>query len=479
MLKKIAIPQILDRIRFENPWWVSGEIDQYFQKMPNRAYFQHFYAIAKDRNVKRSVVLMGPRRVGKTVMLYHLIQQLLKDGINPRRILFITVENPIYTQISLEQLFNYGREAIGGVEESDDWFVIFDEIQYLKDWDVHLKSLMESYRDAKIIVSGSAAAALQYKSKESGAGRFTDFMLPPLTFYEFITMQNLSHLLSSTSLQWGENPARFFRAIDIQQLNKHFLGYINFGGYPEAIFSEAVRNNPERFIRNDVIEKVLLRDLPSLYGITDVQELNALFTTIAYNTSNEFSLENLSQQSGIQKHTIKKYLEYLEASFLVKIVRRIDQAGKKFQRDNFFKIYLTNPSIRAALFASLQPLDEAMGAMTETAIFAQWMHRTSFTPCYARWNNGEVDMVSLSGKTLQPVWALEIKWSDRYVSQTNELKSLLKFCKENNLSRALVTTISLQELKIYDGITFYFIPASAYAFTIGANTLDETNPTNE
>ena len=44
MLKKIAIPQILDRIRFENPWWVSGEIDQYFQKMPNRAYFQHFYA---------------------------------------------------------------------------------------------------------------------------------------------------------------------------------------------------------------------------------------------------------------------------------------------------------------------------------------------------------------------------------------------------------------------------------------------------
>ena len=160
-------------------------------------------------------------------------------------------------------------------------------------------------------------------------------------------------------------------------------------------------------------------------------------------------------------------------------MRRIDQAGKKFQRDNFFKIYLTNPSIRAALFASLQPLDEAMGAMTETAIFAQWMHRTSFTPWYARWNNGEVDMVSLSGKTLQPLWALEIKWSDRYVSQTNELKSLLKFCKENNLSRALVTTISLQELKIYDGITFYFIPASAYAFTIGANTLDDTNTTTE
>lgn len=44
MLKKIAIPQIIDCIRFENTSWASGEIDQYFQKMPNRSYFQHFYA---------------------------------------------------------------------------------------------------------------------------------------------------------------------------------------------------------------------------------------------------------------------------------------------------------------------------------------------------------------------------------------------------------------------------------------------------
>lgn len=471
MLKNIAISQVMDRIRFENPWWLTGNVDAYFQQMSQRAYFAHFYSLAKDRDLKRAVVLMGPRRVGKTVMLYHLVQQLLLDGVPPRKILFVTVENPIYNQISLEQLFAYGREAAGDRDNLEDWVLIFDEIQYLKDWDVHLKSLIDSYRDTKIIVSGSAAATLLYKSKESGAGRFTDFLLPPLTFFEFITMQNREHLLKSTFLQWGDQKVRFFQANDIKQLNTEYLNYINFGGYPEAIFSESVRNNPERFIRHDIIDKVLLKDLPSLYGITDVQELNSLFTTIAYNSGNEFSLENLCQQSGTPKHTIKKYLDYLETSFLIKIVRRIDQAGKRFQRDNFFKIYLTNPSLRAALFSPLQALDEALGAMTETAIYAQWLHRTSFTPWYARWNNGEVDMVGLSSKNLKPVWALEIKWTDRYVGKPNELKSLLKFCKDNNLSRAIVTSISQQELKQYDGVELYFIPAAAYAFTVGANTL--------
>ncbi|RLD43411.1 MAG: hypothetical protein DRI86_10070 [Bacteroidetes bacterium] len=263
----------------------------------------------------------------------------------------------------------------------------------------------------------------------------------------------------------------FFEASDIKQFNKYFIDYINFGGYPEAIFSESVRENPQRFIRHDVVDKVLLRDLPSLYGIADVQELNSLFTTIAYNSGQEFSLETLSSQSGSPKNSIKKYLEYLEAAFLIRIVRRIDQSGKRFKRDNFFKIYLTNPSLRSALFSPIDPLDELMGAMAETAIFSQWMHRQNFTPYYARWKNGEVDMVGISTKNLKPYWALEIKWSDKYVKEPLKLKSLLRFCKENSITQALVTTINHYEVKEVNGIQITFIPSSTYAYTVGLNTI--------
>jgi predicted AAA+ superfamily ATPase len=472
MLQEVAISQVLDRIRFENMWWNNGKIDPFYDQMPRRAYFEPFAQLYREmEKVNRALLLMGPRRVGKSVMLYHLVEQLIRNGVPARRILFITVENPIYINMSLEQLFARGREAAGPKNDLKGWHVIFDEIQYLKNWEVHLKSLVDSYRHTHFIASGSAAAALKYKSMESGAGRFTDFHLPPLTFMEFINMQGLQRLVKPISLPWGTKSAPFYEAVDLKQLNRHFLDYINFGGYPEAIFSESIRQNPERFIRQDVVDKVLLRDLPSLYGIHDVQELNALFTTIAYNTAREFSLETLSKQSGTQKNTIKKYLEYLESAFLIKSVRRLDQSGRRFQRDNFFKVYLTNPSLRAALFSPLQATDEGMGELTETAIYAQWLHREKFTPWYARWSKGEVDMVGLDLKNLKPNWALEIKWSDRYVQSPHELKSLLRFCKENKLSRGLVTTINHQTKLSREGIDLYFVPASSYAYTVSANTL--------
>jgi predicted AAA+ superfamily ATPase len=108
--------------------------------------------------------------------------------------------------------------------------------------------------------------------------------------------------------------------------------FLGTSGYPEAVFSSLLQADSSRYIKSDIIEKVLLRDLPSLYGINDVQELNKLFTTIAYNTGNEITLESLSKSSGVSKNTIKKYIEYLEAAFLIKLVNRIDINSKQFKR---------------------------------------------------------------------------------------------------------------------------------------------------
>ncbi len=157
----------------------------------------------------------------------------------------------------------------------------------------------------------------------------------------------------------------------IEILNKYFLDYLNFGGYPEAVLSSELQANAPRYLGRDIVDKVLLRDLPSLYGIQDIPELNRLFMKIAYHSGQEISLEGLSNSSGIAKNTIKKYLEYLEAAFLISRVRRVDDSGRTFQRERNFKVYLTNPSMRAALFAPLDQNDEQMGSMAETAIFSR------------------------------------------------------------------------------------------------------------
>lgn len=465
----------IERLQYENPWWTTGNVQQVYQDMSKRLYFNLFYPFVKETDVKRAVVLMGPRRVGKTVMMFHTIQELIKEKISPQKIFFIGIDNPIYMHLSLEDILLLAKEAVQ-VETLEGCFVFFDEIQYLKDWERHLKVLVDLYPKTKFVVSGSAAAALRLQSTESGAGRFTDFMLPPLTFHEYIHLKGLHHLVQAKTIVYRGKEIPFFTTHDNKAFNKEFFHYLNFGGYPEVVLSEKIQSDMGRYVKSDIVDKVLLRDLPSLYGIKDVQELNSFFTYLAYNTGNEFSFDRLSKDSGIPKEIIKKYLEYLEAAFLIKVIHKVNDTAKKFKRIMSFKVYLTNPSLRTALFSPITETDNEMGNMVETAIFSQWMHRENLDLKYARWkmgrSEGEVDIVLLDNKLFKPQWCVEIKWSNRYFEKPQELKSLIYFCKQNNFNASLVTTIDILDNKTIEDINLTYVPAAVYAYNIGVNTIE-------
>src|ERR1017187_6353950 len=278
-MQEISSEEIIQRIRLENPWWVgSHTITPNYKQMRPRAYFGLFFPLTKKRDVRRAVVLMGPRRVGKTVMIHHAIQGLLDEGVSPKTLFYVSVDHPIYNGLSLEKLLEYYAQATGVDFKTQEIYVFFDEIQYLRKWEVHLKSVVDAHANIKSVASGSAAAALRLRSTESGAGRFTDFLLPPLTFYEYLNLLDKTSLLEGPPAQSDKRKTNFFLAKDIELLNDQFLYYLNFGGYPEVIFSPIIQADPGRFIISDIIDKVLLRDLPSLYGIGAIQELHYLFT---------------------------------------------------------------------------------------------------------------------------------------------------------------------------------------------------------
>lgn len=460
-MQTISPDDILNRVRLENPWWHAPHAtSDFYQKWKPRAYLDLFLPLIRETAIRRAIVLMGPRRVGKTVMIHHAIQGLLKDGIPSQAICYFSVDNPIYNMLSIEKFLAAYSAAVGIDLATDQLYLFFDEIQYLKNWETHLKSLVDTYPNIKAIVSGSAAAALKLKSEESGAGRFTDFMLPPLTFYEYLQLIDEGNLVHQDH--------GYFETDNIEKLNQKFIYYLNYGGYPEVIFSPQIQSDPARFIKSDIIDKVLLRDLPSLYGISDIQELNYLFTTLAFNTANEISLEELSKNSGVAKNTIKKYIEYLRAAFLIQIIHRIDRNSKRFIRANYFKIYLTNPSMRAALFSPVSEDDKALPLLAETAIFSQWFHSDS-TLHYARWKDGEVDMVMLGRRDQKPSWAVEVKWSDRYHERPEDLTSLIDYCSDNNLESATVTSKTITSTCKYKGIELRFLPSSVYCYTVGYN----------
>jgi uncharacterized protein len=314
---------------------------------------------------------------------------------------------------------------------------------------------------------------LRTKSLESGAGRFTEFMLPPLTFAEYLRFIDREKDLVQE--QGDEQGAARFSATNLFALNDEFVNYLNFGGYPEAVLKEAVRDDPRRFIKSDIIDKVLLRDLPSLYGISNIQELNSLFNTLAYNTGEELGLEDLSRTSHVAKNTLTRYLEYLEAAFLIRRVKRVDQDAAHFKRVTTFKVYLTNPAMRAALFGPINEDHEAMGQLTETAVFSQWLHNSAYVDSlyYARWQRGEIDLISLDPDGQRPRFAVEVKWSDRPFEDSRLTRALVEFASKHKLSRPpLVTTRTKQGLKEIGGTVVEFTPASLYCYTVAKNTLE-------
>lgn len=455
---------LLARIQDDNAWWRDRKIP-FYEDLSKRRYYHGFYELVSQTFPHRAVVLMGPRRIGKTVMMYQAIQDLLDSGINPNSIFYFSMDTPIYTNMPLEELI-YDAISVSDTKIEGSYF-FFDEIQYLKDWEIHLKSLVDKNRKSKFIASGSAAAALRMKSIESGAGRFTDYFLPPLTFSEYIDLNQYDKNLVPIEVDFLE-PRRFYACDDIQKFNAHFIDYINFGGFPEISLNSERVKNPERIIQKDITDKVIMKDLPGLFGIENTLELQQFFNVLSYRTGEILDYKGVSQETNTDNKTIKKYIKYLEAAFLIKVLHRVDMTAKRFKNITQFKVYLTNPSLYIGLFRRIQEGDPRFPHLVETAVYAQYLHREHEFLRYANWkkgkDEGEVDLIQVSRNFQEVRWAVEVKWSDNPRS-----KKLKQFMTKNGLKKGIITSRS----KFEDSDDLLIVPNSIYAYVVSKNALDK------
>lgn len=460
-----------------NPWWNNTNIPDWDHE---RAYFRSFRDLVLNWKVRRSVILMGPRRVGKTVMLNQLIKHAIGTGLSPRRILFASIDDPLLSGIALEKLL-FRFEEMTQHEHTERRLVIFDEIQTMDDWEVHMKVLTDNYPNTRFVASGSAAATLRRRSQESGAGRFTDFFLPPLTFAEFLNFRNeVENLIR----QGHTGQVLDYAATDIDLLNREFVEYINFGGYPEAVLDQSVREDVYYHLNRYVVNEVLNNGLAGLYGIKDAREVNNLLRTITFSSGQEININSVSNDTGLARNTVNQYLDYLEAAFLIARVRRVGDTGRRYKRSSTIKVYITNPSMRAAFYG---PVDEKnksdLGHLVETTVLSHY-HQRDFgnSVHYARYPSRrrgdlEVDFVRIDSVSLRPVEICEVKWSDRYVGNPDNLAGLLDFSKKKGKGvpiYALTRTVSSTAL--YDGIEIRHCPCALYCYQVGMEAIERKAP---
>ena len=133
-MQPIVTEEIIKRAKRENPWWDDPHtIPPPYAEWEPRPYLDLLAPLVENTGIRRAIVLMGPRRVGKTVIIHHEIGRLLKRKVPPQNIAYFSVDHPIYNGMSLERFLAMFEQATGTdvIASKHECYVFFDEIQYL------------------------------------------------------------------------------------------------------------------------------------------------------------------------------------------------------------------------------------------------------------------------------------------------------------------------------------------------------------
>ena len=320
------------------------------------------------------MILSGTRRVGKTTIMYQQIETLLNEGVNPKNILYASFDNPLLKFCTINDVVdNYTSNIL--YDESQDIYLFLDEIQYAQDWNNWLKVFYDTNPSWRIVATGSASPVLDKGTSDSGTGRLITIKVPTLSFYEYLELVGVENGKIPANVKIHDlqdlNQKEFNNIINIlEPLQKHFVRYITVGGFPELVLSDD-DIYAQRILRDDIADKVLKRDIPSLFNIRNVSVLEKLFLYLCFNSSNLINYTTMSQAlESVSVPTLQDYIDYLERANLIYISNPINIGGKQILKAKP-KIYIVDSAIRNAVLMKDDILTNPaeMGYVVETAVF--------------------------------------------------------------------------------------------------------------
>ena len=455
-----------------NPWWKTGTVNPKMSKTYKRFAFHEAMKRLDQTDIRRTVVLTGTRRVGKTTIQYQMIETLLERGVAPQKIVFISMDHPMLKLSGVNEVLECYHENIYAEQ---DVYYFFDEIQYAQDWDKWLKTIYDMQPDTQVVATGSASPALIKGNQESGAGRWTVIQVPTMSFYEYCEILNLDRpelpkTFKATHMLHMSQQDRTRIMMQLSKVQNHFNRYLQVGGFPEL----ALADNDlmaQQVMREDVVDKVLKRDLPSLYNIRNATELERIFLYLCNVSSEIVSIDSIAKElSGVSRPTVENYIQYLESANLIYQSWPVDMAGKRVLKSKP-KIYIADAAIRNAVLMDDSLLTDPveMGKIVETAVYkhvAAFYYQKATSVGYFRGGkkNKEIDIVvdhHNAGNIL-----IEVKYREGAPIPDDD--AIAELCVE--ASAAIVVTKGASDFGVHNtksGKDMLRIPAFAFLYLLG------------
>ena len=476
--------QIIKILRKYNPWWRSPSAVKEESRPQKRLAYYEALKIIKHKTIRRFAVLSGARRVGKTTILYQMIDHLIDEGINPKNILYVSFDNPIIKLVNVEAVLSI-YETIYPLEGIR--YIFFDEIQYTDHWELWMKVIYDSRKELRLTATGSASPILEKGTADSGTGRWSVLRIPTMSFYEYCRILQLeepnlpdrlrlTELVKMNDSELGDLMERFV------PLSGHFNRYLMIGGFPELVLSDD-DVYAQRMLREDVVEKVIKRDVLTLFNIRSPLLMEKLFLYLCMNSTEIFSITTAAKEmENTSVATIDSYIEALRMSNLIYLAKPMD-VGSKGALKGKPKIFIADAAIRNAVLMIDDVLsdEKELGVMVETAVYK---HMVSFYQSStaqigyfrkAKDNQKEVDVViELPREKI----LCEVKYrGNSHISAADAIVDLCRDEKSKDTNAFLITKqlddfgITKHETKV----PILRIPAIAFLYLLGRAEADGQN----
>jgi predicted AAA+ superfamily ATPase len=474
----ITEAKLIKVLQTYNPWWRNPDAIRPLSRPHKRVVYHEAVKTIEHPTIRRFAVLSGARRVGKTTVLNQMIERLIDNGVPPRNILYVSFDNPIVKMVNVDDVLNT-YETLYPIE--GEKYLFFDEVQYTENWELWMKVFYDSRPDIKLTATGSASPVLEKGASDSGTGRWNILKVPTLSFYEYCELLELPdrpelpkglRLTKLIKMQKGELADLMNRFTPLLQ---HFNRYLTIGGFPELVLS-GDDSYAQRMLREDVVDKVIKRDVLTLFNVRNPLSMEKLFLYLCMTSSEIFNKQTAAKElENIGVSTVEDYISFLEKSNLIYISDPC-MVGKKAALKGKPKIYIADAAIRSAVLMLEDVISDEreMGVMVETTVYKHILSFYQSAPAVhvgyyrkVKENQKEVDVViELPKEKL----LCEVKYrNDTFVSASDAIVALSNE-EDTRVTASFLVTKSLIDYGYTQHKTLapvFRVPALVFCYLLG------------
>uniref|UniRef100_E6PYI0 ATP-binding protein n=1 Tax=mine drainage metagenome TaxID=410659 RepID=E6PYI0_9ZZZZ len=466
-----TLPGLLESlIRDQNPWWRD---ERQANLAPRRRWLFDTARRSLAQGLAPITVLRGPRQVGKSTLQDQIIDDLLESGVSVQRVLRVQFDDlrdvralhePILEIAQWYATSILGKTLNSALLDGNPIYFFFDEVQNLRDWAVQSKHLVDIHKGLRVLLTGSSALRIE-AGRDSLAGRITTLEMGPLLLREVMQWrdnENISPLLTN-----GPGPMKeldFWKSLKQQGVreatkrHRSFQAFSERGSYPlaqsnpSATWEEVANALNETVVRRAIQHDLRVGDRGKRRDeslLEDVFRLTCRYAGQSPGMKSFAEELNATKSASIGIQRVRKYLEFLDATMLIRTIDPLEIRMKK--RKGAAKLCLCDHALRAAWLQEVVPLapdelaqksnlTDLAGRIAESVAgyFFRSIIGLNVSHFPERPNEPEVDFVLTIGDSRIPV---EIKYRRRI--DGSDQKGLLSFLSNQQYNAGFGVLITL------------------------------------